>query len=319
MVRVVARRHDRPPGGHERVLERGADAVDPSAAALAHPLRAERRERRRRLDRGRLERRHVQRVRDVVVVEVRRQQVAVVVVGEHLEHRRADRLRGRAHHLALDDLRVDPHAAVVHRRVVDDLVHAGLRIDLDDAGVDLHRVRQRQVAELLLLVRHVELRAEHESGVHRGRVDREAGVVHVGDRPECHERQRRLVVLLHPRKALGELDVVDRALEDHGRERSHLVGEVLDRALHRAEPGDRELARVRSGEAGMRVPVVVVSRPDLDDVHVAAQDVRRDLRRGRLVALPLGNGAERDDDLSEEVELRRRHLVVPGELELRVQ
>ena len=40
---------------------------------------------------------------------------------------------------------------------------------------------------------------------------------------------------------------------------------------------------------------------------------------GRLVALPLRDGAERDDDLAEDVELHRRRLVVAGELELGVQ
>src|SRR5205085_5463208 len=80
-----------------------------------------------------------------------------------------------------------------------------------------------------------------------------------------------------------------------------------------------ELARVRAREAGVRVPVRVVARPDVHVVWRAAEDVRHDLRRGRLVALTLRDGAEGDDDLAEDVELHRRHLVVPGELELRVQ
>ena len=41
--------------------------------------------------------------------------------------------------------------------------------------------------------------------------------------------------------------------------------------------------------------------------------------RDRLVALPLRHGAEREDDLAEDVELDRRHLVVPRELELGVE
>ena len=61
---------------------RGADRVDAGAAALAHALRAERRERRRALDAAGLQRRHVERVRHVVVVEVRGEQVAVLVVDE---------------------------------------------------------------------------------------------------------------------------------------------------------------------------------------------------------------------------------------------
>src|SRR5207342_1604273 len=44
-----------------------------------------------------------------------------------------------------------------------------------------------------------------------------------------------------------------------------------------------------------------------------------DLRRGRLVTLPLRDGAERDDDLAEDVELHGGRLVVPGELEVGIQ
>jgi hypothetical protein len=56
----------------------------------------------------------------------------------------------------------------------------------------------------------------------------------------------------------------------------------------------------------------------VDHVDVAAEDVGDDLRRCRLVALALRRRAERDDDLTEDVEFRRRHLVVPRELELGV-
>src|SRR5207344_3501201 len=86
----------------------------------------------------------------------------------------------------------------------------------------------------------------------------------------------------------------------------------------RSEPGDGELARVGSGEAGVRVPVRVVARADVDVVDRAAEDVGDDLRGRRLVALTLRRRAERDDDLAEDVELHGRDLVVARELELRV-
>ena len=57
---------------------------------------------------------------------------------------------------------------------------------------------------------------------------------------------------------------------------------------------------------------------DVDRVDVALEDVGDDLRRRRLVALALRRRAERDDDLAEDVELHRRDLVVPRELQLRV-
>ena len=56
----------------------------------------------------------------------------------------------------------------------------------------------------------------------------------------------------------------------------------------------------------------------VDVVGRDAEDVGDDLRRGRLVALALRRRAERDDDLAEDVELDRRHLVVARELQLRV-
>src|ERR1700757_412663 len=51
--------------------------------------------------------------------------------------------------------RLTPPAAVVNRGVVDDLVRAGLGIDLDDGDMDLRRVREREVAELPLDVGHL--------------------------------------------------------------------------------------------------------------------------------------------------------------------
>ena len=83
----------------------------------------------------------------MVVLEVRREQEAVVVVHERLVQCRADGVWGGSVHLALDDTRVDPCAAVVDDRVVDDLELARLRVDLDDADVDLRRVGEREVAE----------------------------------------------------------------------------------------------------------------------------------------------------------------------------
>ena len=69
----------------------------------------------------------------------------------------------------------------------------------------------------------------------------------------------------------------------------------------------------------MRVPVAVVPGADVDVVGRAPEDVGDHLRRRRLMALPLRHGAERDDDLAEDVELDRRDLVVAGELQLGIQ
>ena len=68
----------------------------------------------------------------------------------------------------------------------------------------------------------------------------------------------------------------------------------------------------------MRVPVAVVAGANVHHVDVALEDVGDDLRGRRLVPLALRRRAERDDDLAEDVELHRRDLVVPRELELGV-
>ena len=69
----------------------------------------------------------------------------------------------------------------------------------------------------------------------------------------------------------------------------------------------------------MRVPVRVVPGPDVDVVGADAEDVGGHLRRDRLVPLALRDRAERQDDLAEDVELDRRHLVVPGELQVGIE
>ena len=69
---------------------------------------------------------------------------------------------------------------------------------------------------------------------------------------------------------------------------------------------------------GVGVPVAVVAGTDVYVVGRDVEDVRDDLRCSRLVALALRRRPDGDDDLAEDVELDRRDLVVPRELELRV-
>ena len=258
-------------------------------------------------------------MRHVVVVEVRGQELAVLVVDELLVEGGADRVHGRAVHLALDDLRVDPGAAVVHGRVVDDLDDAGLPVDLDHARVDLGRVGQRQLARLLLRVDHAEVRPVDEAVV-QGRVEvgRQEGVVRVHDRAERHERQRRLgrPSLIRAKPSASSI-ASPRTGAPPPRARPSRRAAPRRRPWPR--PGDRELARVGSREAGVRVEEGVVALAHVHLVGRAAEDVGDDLRRRRLVALPLRHRPERDDELAEDVELHRRRLVVPGELQLRVE
>ena len=188
--------------------------------------------------------------------------------------------------------------------------------------MDLGRVGEREVPVLALLVRQLVRRDVDVAAVERdvARLERQHGVVRVDDRAAGHERQRRLGVVLALHEAALEHDVVGRLrAEDARAEPPDLVGEHLRRALDGAETRDGELARVGAGEAGVRVPVAVVAGPDVDVVGRDAEDVRDDLRRGRLVALALRRRPERDDDLAEDVELHGRDLVVARELQLRVQ
>jgi hypothetical protein len=76
--------------------------------------------------------------RQTVVHESRRQELALLVVAQFFVKRRADALHDRALLLSVDDLRIDHVAAIVDRRVFDDLDHASLHIDIDhrnDGGI----------------------------------------------------------------------------------------------------------------------------------------------------------------------------------------
>ena len=176
--------------------------------------------------------------------------------------------------------------------------------------------------DLLLLVGHLEGRPVDVAAVQRRvEVGRQERVVRVDDRAERHERQRRLGrVVLDPREAVGELDLSRlAALEHRRRELDHLGGSISAAPLTAPSPVTANwLAYVPEKPA---CEFKYVSWPGAH-VHVVgrdAEDVRDDLRGRRLVALALRHGAERDDDLAEDVELHRRHLVVAGELELRVE
>ena len=103
---------------HAGVRERVDDRVDVGGGRadgrrLADALRADRVVRRRRDRLAELERRRLPGGRDQVVHEVRADAVAVLVEGDQLHRGDREALGEAAHDLALDDHRVDPHAAVV--------------------------------------------------------------------------------------------------------------------------------------------------------------------------------------------------------------
>ena len=89
------------------------------------------------LEVGALERR-----RDQVVHERRVEAVALLVEADQLHQRDADALGQPAVDLAVDDHRVDPHAAVVHRDEAADRDLGGVGVDVDDGDVGAVRVGQ---------------------------------------------------------------------------------------------------------------------------------------------------------------------------------
>ena len=109
-------------------------------AAFADALLAEARVGRGRLHVQDADVRHLGRAGQQVVGERGGERLALRVEAHLLVERGADALRRAAADLAVDDHRVDQHAAVLDHDVVEDLDLAGLGIDGDDGGV-------RRVAE----------------------------------------------------------------------------------------------------------------------------------------------------------------------------
>src|SRR5207253_1747340 len=111
-------------------------------APLAHALEAAGHHGRRRLQVPDLGRRHVVGLRQRVVHQRRREELAVVAVDDAFEQRLADPLRDGAVDLALDDQRVDDGAAVLDEGVASEPDARRLAIDLDDG--DVHGGRERR-------------------------------------------------------------------------------------------------------------------------------------------------------------------------------
>ena len=105
----------------------GAPIVPPSPMPRNPPATAE-----FALDMDDVHHRHFGRGGDHVVDEAGGQKLAVIVVDEFLEQRRADALRHAAMDLAVDDHRIDDPAAILGDHVFQDLHEAG-------CGIDLHR------------------------------------------------------------------------------------------------------------------------------------------------------------------------------------
>ena len=78
--------------------------------------------------------------RDEEVHQGRRLVVAHIVIGNLLAHRDGEGFRGAAVHLALDDHRVDPGAAIVQRIKAADVGHTGIGVDVHHTDIGPERI-----------------------------------------------------------------------------------------------------------------------------------------------------------------------------------
>src|SRR6266446_3743351 len=146
-------RHAHPEAAHgvgDGVGDRSGGA---DRAPLAHALDAPGRHGRRRFQVPNLGRRHVVRLRQRVVHQRRREELAVVAVDDAFEQRLADPLGDGAVDLTLDDQRVDDGAAVLDEGVAPESDAPRLAIDLDDGDVHGGGAYARRVTSLSITAR----------------------------------------------------------------------------------------------------------------------------------------------------------------------
>ena len=131
----------------DRIRDRVHDRRDRAGGAgFAHALHAERIGGRGHVVVRLGDRRHVVGARHRVVHERAGDELPVALVIDGVLHQRLpDALREPADQLALDERVIEHDAGIVHRRIGDDLDHAGVRIDLDLGDVAAVREGLRRV------------------------------------------------------------------------------------------------------------------------------------------------------------------------------
>src|SRR6266498_3869887 len=125
----------------ERVVDRVRDRGGRTeVAGFARAFLTERGERGGRAVIDDRHRRHFHRARDQVIHKGAARQLPILGVGELLVERRADAVGDAAVGHAVDDVRIDHHAAVVAADVFADRGLRRVRVDLDEHDVRLERV-----------------------------------------------------------------------------------------------------------------------------------------------------------------------------------
>ena len=213
-----------------------------------------------------LERDQVVRLRDRVVHERGREELARLVEGRLFPQRLADALSEAAVHLALDEQRVDEEARVVHRHVREDGDPARVLVHLDGGDVGAEGEEHAR-ARLDVLVG-----AEAALG---GRSDLLPGDGAIGHAP-------------HGELAVGQDQILRGGFEELGRDLLRLVPD-----LHRLAEGVHAAARRRAAAEGAdTVPDERgVALDDLDHLHRNLELVGHQLGIRRLVSLAVGGRA----------------------------
>ena len=256
-----------------RVGHRGGGGDDP---ALAHALDAEGVDRGGEVHVDDLERRHLVGARQRIVHEGAGEELARVVVDQRLAERAAEALGDAAVELALDDHRVDRPPAVVHGGQLEQPDAARLEVHLGDDALHAEGPRDRVGIEEGAGAEPGASRLGHRAAPHRG----------AGHLAQAHALAGHA---LHVHAALGEHDVLGRALEELGADEARLVRHLRGGALHRGAAHRGHAARDRAHAVADQAGVAAHDHHRLERHR---QLVGRDLGQRGLVPLALGADAQ---------------------------
>ena len=214
---------------------------------------------------------------DQVVGERARHELARVgIVGHFFEQRLGDALGDPALQLAIDDHRVDDDAAVVDGDVLQQVNAARLGIDLHQTDVGAERPHE---------VRWVEVGDRLEAVVDaRGQAAAEGGKRHLAHRLAAAR------VAFGVEAALVEDDVVGRYLEHVRGDLRRFGDDLIGRRPHGHAAHRQTAAPIRTVAERWALGGVAVAH--FDRVVRQPKGVRRDLGKGRIVALAVGMRAD---------------------------
>ena len=186
-----------------------------------------------------VERREHRRGRHRVIHEAARDELPIGVVDEMLAERAADPLRDRAVHLPFDDHRIDDATGVLHADPATDADDAGRRIDLDDRSL---RAGGERAANRIVKARRLETGLD---------VRRQSVRFEIGHARHLGERDRAAGRAAHAERAVGDLEIFGRRLEQVRGDASRLVAHRPRRQRDRAA-ADHRLTRGEGTETERR-------------------------------------------------------------------